>query len=355
MTTSVFDHPWLSGLFGDDEITAHLAAEAELARMIAVEAAYARAKGAAGLIEADLAETAATGIETSKLDISLLRSGTTRDGVVVPAFVRTLKSGLPEQCRAVVHTGLTSQDIVDTSLALMLRSIVSILDTRLHAAQTALDGVMAMHGANQLMGRTRMQAALPITVSDRLRTWKDPLVIHAERLAVLKPRLLVLQLGGPVGDRKSFGSKADVIASSMAVELNLTDPGTSWQVQRDGLAEFSNWLSLVTGTLGKMGQDVALMAQQGIGEIVLAGGGGSSAMPHKLNPVQAELLITLARFNAVQLSGMHHALVHEQERSGVAWSLEWMILPQMIMATGNALQTAISLAGSIEHIGAPKG
>jgi len=95
------------------------------------------------------------------------------------------------------------------------------------------------------------------------------------------------------------------------------------------------------------------MAQQGLDEIALADGGSSSAMPHKRNPVQAELLVTLARFNATQLAGLHHALVHEQERSGAAWALEWMLLPQMCVATGCALCTARALLGSVERLGAP--
>ena len=66
-------------------------------------------------------------------------------------------------------------------------------------------------------------------------------------------------------------------------------------------------------------------------------------MPHKRNPVIAEVLVALARFNATQLSGMHQALVHEQERSGAAWTLEWMLLPQMVMATAAALRLAIEL------------
>ena len=75
-------------------------------------------------------------------------------------------------------------------------------------------------------------------------------------------------------------------------------------------------------------------------------------MPHKQNPVAAELLVTLARFNASQVSAMHHALVHEQERSGAAWSLEWMVLPQMMMATGRALAMTITLIKNVERIGA---
>jgi len=74
-------------------------------------------------------------------------------------------------------------------------------------------------------------------------------------------------------------------------------------------------------------------------------------MAHKQNPVAAETLVALARFNATQLSGMHQSLVHEQERSGAAWTLEWLILPQMVMATATSLRLALELAGNITRIG----
>ena len=106
-------------------------------------------------------------------------------------------------------------------------------------------------------------------------------------------------------------------------------------------------LSLLTGSLGKMGQDIALAAQSEVGEIRLSAGGGSSAMPHKVNPVGAEVLVALARFNATLVAGMHQSLVHENERSGAAWTLEWMLLPQMAVAAGAALKTAASLLGTL--------
>jgi 3-carboxy-cis,cis-muconate cycloisomerase len=99
-----------------------------------------------------------------------------------------------------------------------------------------------------------------------------------------------------------------------------------------------------------MGQDIALAAQSEVGEVKLQGGGGSSAMPHKANPVGAEMLVTLARFNATLVSGMHQALVHENERSGAAWTLEWMLLPQMALATGAALRTALDLVGNLAFV-----
>ena len=109
-------------------------------------------------------------------------------------------------------------------------------------------------------------------------------------------------------------------------------------------------LAAITGSLGKIGQDIALMADRG-DEIVLEGGGSSSAMPHKQNPVAAEMLVTLARFNAAQLGGLAQAAVHEQERSGAAWTLEWLILPQMVTACAAALRLAGQLLPAIRRFG----
>jgi 3-carboxy-cis,cis-muconate cycloisomerase len=171
----------------------------------------------------------------------------------------------------------------------------------------------------------------------------------AQALAAARPDLAAgLMLCCTRADLARHGA---AIAAAMAREPGLGNPARARHATRDDLAHFAGLLSLVTGTLGKMGQDICLMAQQGLDEIALAGGGTSSAMPHKQNPVLAELLVTLARYNAGQLGGMPHALVHEQERSGAVWALEWMILPQMTEATARALAAALALCASVTRIG----
>ena len=181
------------------------------------------------------------------------------------------------------------------------------------------------------MGMTRMQAGDPDHgCGPRARLARSRWSGIANGWRSSRADLLVVQFGGAAGTLEKLGDKAPAVRAALAAKLGLGD-APQWHSQRDALAEFAGWLSLVTGSLGKFGQDIALMAQAG-DEIELSGGGGSSAMPHKQNPVAAEALVALARFNATQLSGMHQALVHEQERSGAAWTLEWLMLPQMVVA-----------------------
>jgi 3-carboxy-cis,cis-muconate cycloisomerase len=162
---------------------------------------------------------------------------------------------------------------------------------------------------------------------------------------------LILSLAGAAGTAEKFGGDADAVRQSMADALGLAVPAYVPHAARGRIADLGGWLSRVNGALGKIGQDIALMAQNEIAEIALSGGGASSAMPHKQNPVRAEVLVTLARFNATQVSALHQSLVHEQERSGAAWTLEWLVLPQMLNATGVALKHAANLLSGIKRVG----
>lgn len=351
MAADPFSHPWLGSLFGDPEISELIGANANLAHMIAIEAAYSRALGAVGAVDTGLAERAATATESFTVDIAALRNGCDVDGAVVPSLVRQLKGAMSQELHAAVHKGMTSQDVIDTSLILSLKQVTAVYRNRLKQVISALGHLGKRFGENQLTGRTRMQLALMIRVSDRLHSWMDPLPRILDALTETETQLFSLQLGGPVGNRQSLGPKADEISAHMAKALGLSDPKRAWHSNRMALVSFANWLAIVTGHLGKMGQDIALMSQQGIDEVKISGGGTSSAMPHKQNPIKAELLVSLAQYNAAQLMAMHQAMLHEQERSGVAWTLEWLILPGMLQATGRSLTAALVVIESIEALG----
>ncbi|QXC49139.1 3-carboxy-cis,cis-muconate cycloisomerase [Agrobacterium salinitolerans] len=349
MSLSPFEHPFLSGLFGDSEVVELFSAKADIDAMVRFETGLAQAEGQAGIIPEEAAEEIVSRLSDFAADMTALRHGVAKDGVVVPELIRQMRASVGGKATDRVHFGATSQDVIDTSLMLRLKAATEIISARLGRLIDALGDLSSRDGHNPLTGYTRMQAAIGITVADRAASWTAPLERHLLRLKTFAQSGFALQFGGAAGTLEKLGGNAAAVRADLAKRLGLADR-PQWQSQRDGIVEFANLLSLITGALGKFGQDIALMAELGA-EVRLSGGGGSSAMPHKQNPVNAETLVTLARFNAVQISALHQSLVHEQERSGAGWMLEWLSLPQMVTATGASLLIAERLAEQIDRLG----
>lgn len=345
MTNAFTSSGLFGGLFSDSAVASAFASPAFCGKMLAFEAAWIRALAAEGVVsqaDADLALMAIAGFQPEGLG-----AGSNRDGLPVPAMVAALRQGLPPGAARAIHTGATSQDVIDTAMVLTCLEVTTLLETRLHQVVAGLDALIARDGSRPMMARTRMQAALRATVALRLDAWRRPLVGHLGRLAALRAGMARVQVGGAIGLRDAPGGVP--LAARVAADLGL-GLGPVWQTDRSTFVDFGHWLMLVAGALGKIGQDVALMAQGE--EISLSGGGGSSAMPHKQNPIAAEVLVALARFVSGQQGILGQALVHEQERSGTAWALEWLTLPAMAEATGAATRHAATLIGQITRVGA---
>lgn len=338
--------PWLEALVGDAAMAERFGDTADLAAMLAFEAALAGAQAKCGLIPEPAAAEIVAACATFAPDWHRLRAGMARDGVTGPAFVAALRETLAEPHRRWLHFSATSQDVTDTSLTLRLKPAVADLDARLSAMLDTVGRLRATQGEVVLMGRTRMQRALPMTVADKLDAWVAPLRRHRQRLAELAPRLLVVQFGGPVGTRDN------AVAAGLAARLGLGD-APCWHTARDNIVEFGGWLAMLCGSLGKVGQDVALLAQDEVGAVRLASGGASSAMPHKSNPIAAETLVALARYAAALSGGLGQAMVAENERSGAAWTLEWMLLPPLAIAAAAALRHAEAMLSGLTFVAEP--
>ena len=348
MSFSLIQDGILAPLLSDNELAGLFSASADIKAMLEFEAALAHSEAEHGVIPAEAAAAIAKSIGSVSPGLVKMAHGVVRDGLAVPSLIAQLRSGMDDDTAQYLHFGATSQDLIDTSLMLRLKTVVKILIDRLAELEQALDQLLDKYGQRPLMARTRMQAALPISVGDRIMIWQAPLAKLRSRLAGLSETSLPVQFGGPTGTLDKLGDKGPAVRRTLAERLGLGDAGRCWHTDRTVIVDWATAMSLITGSLGKLGQDIALMSQTGIEEITIKGGGTSSAMPHKANPVSAEILVTLARFNATLLPGLHHALIHEQERSGAAWTLEWMVLPQICVTTGAATRTAGKLLSQIE-------
>ncbi len=338
----------LASLLGDPDLERLFASDAMLERMIKFEAALTRALGCVGIVSQDCVSKTMEILDNFHVDVQRINAATTRDGVPVPELVRQLRAAVGSPHDKDLHICATSQDLVDSALAMALRDVNSMLAGRLRALTGTFGSLEHKFGQNALMGRTRMQDALPIKAGDRINGWLRALDRTADQFPSVRKSVEVLQFGGPVGDRRNLGKNSKIVAEQVAEELGLNEIGFAWHADRSRLAEYAAWCSSLTGSLGKVGQDVALMSQ--MGEVRFEGAGTSSAMPHKSNPIRAEALITLSRYNSVLVSGMFHGVMHEQERSGSAWALEWLVLPQICVTAGASLNSAAAMARSISRI-----
>ena len=161
---------------------------------------------------------------------------------------------------------------------LMRRRAERLIEAEAHLQ--ALAQLASVHRTTLMAGRTWLQHALPITFGLKAAGWLDALLRHRQRLAELRPRLLVLQFGGAAGTLASLGSQGPEVAGSLAAILELELPAMPWHSARDRVAELATVLGMLTGSLGKMARDISLQMQTDVAELaepVAEGRGGSSA------------------------------------------------------------------------------
>jgi len=348
MSISPANSALYGALFSDPEIADAFSDAATIRALLDVEVALARVQARLGIIPADAAARIADVAAPFEPDIAGIAVGTEKSGVPIIPLVEQLRVAVGGEAAGYVHWGATSQDIVDTGLVLRLRGVADGLGEKIGRLSGLLAKLADEHRGTVMAARTRSQQALPTSFGLKAAGWLSPLTDHATRLEEMRPRLLSVQFGGAVGTLSALGTRGIEVMEALGKELDLAVPAAPWHVQRDNLAELAGWLSLVTGSLGKMAQDLILLAQSEVAEVRPGAGGGSSTMPQKSNPVACEVIVTAARLNASLVPAMHQAMIQEHERGGPGWQLEWLTLPQMAVAAGAALNHAIAVIEGLE-------
>ncbi len=344
MAISPFESAIYRELLRDSEIGQLFTDTAEIVAWLHVEGALARAQGELGIIPKQSAAAIAKACGKTRIDPASLAAGTGRDGIPIPALVAALRKAIgKDEHSGYLHFGATTQDIIDTALVLRLRAVCTIFESRLKLALGVLADFADAHAELPMAARTRRQPATPTSFGAVAAAWGTPLIAAVESLEQLRPRLLRVSLYGAAGNSAALGPRASELRAAVAAELNLETEDACWHSDRSALAEFASLLTRITGALAKIAEDCLFMSAPEVGELRLGSGGGSSTLPHKQNPVQAETILGLFDLAAALDAAMTRTLLHRQQRDGAAWMLEWHALPQICAATGRALQLAISL------------
>lgn len=322
--------------------------------MLDFEAALARAEASSGLIPQAAVQSIGNACQAEHYDFAALAEAIVTAGNSAIPLVKALGKQVAAQsaeAERYVHLGATSQDAMDSGLILQLRAAITLLEQDLAQLAAALAEQAERHADTPLAGRTWLQHATPVTLGMKLAGVLGAITRHRQRLAELKPRLLVLQFGGASGSLAALGEHAWPVSEALAIELGLQLPEQPWHTQRDRLVEFASLLGLIAGSLGKFGRDLSLLMQTEAAEVfepAAPGKGGSSTMPHKRNPVGAAVLIGAATRAPGLVATMFSAMPQEHERSLGLWHAEWDTLPELCCLVSGALQQALQLVPELE-------
>jgi 3-carboxy-cis,cis-muconate cycloisomerase len=346
MTFSALDSALLGPLSATEEMRAVFSDDAKLAAMLAAEAALARAQASLGLVPAAL-PAAIGALEASLLDAASIGRRTALAAVPTIPFVKDVQGHLPAELERAYHKAATTQDILDTALVLQLRPALDLVAAELAAILDGLSRLAAEHRATPCVGRTYAQHAAPLTFGYKVAVWLAGIAEVAERLPEIRRRLLVASLAGPVGTLSALGPHGPAVLEAFARELGLGSTAIAWHTRRARMAEAGGWLATVLGAVAKMATDIAHLCSTEVAEVsepYTPGRGGSSAMPHKRNPVSCTVIL------AAQAAGRGHAgiladaMVALHERPAGAWHAEWHALPPLFGLVSGALREARGLA-----------
>ena len=325
---------------------------AYLQRLLDAEAALARAQAGIGVVPEQAADAITGAALAENFDLRQIALDAREGGNPVIPLAAALRAALPADLAAFVHRGATSQDIFDTATMLVADDARIVILADLDRVATALAALAARHRTTPMVARTLTQHAVPTTFGLKAAGWRSLVLDARDRLAALP---LPVQLGGAAGTLAALQPTDNPAAvfdliEGFAAETGLDIPTLPWHVLRTPIAELGGALALTSGALGKFAADVLLLGRQEIAEIRQDGGGagGSSAMPHKANPVNATLIAATALQLPALVSVLYGAMVAEDERPAGAWHAEWQNLRQALRLVGTAAELAAELAEGLD-------
>lgn len=314
-----------------------------IAAMLEFECALAQTQAELSVIPQHAATTIASMCDVELYDFESLATRALPAGTLAIPLVQDLTRKVTEldpPAGGWVHFGATSQDILDTALVLQLRSAIRLVKRDLDALVDALSILVEAHATAVMLGRTLMQPATPITLSLKATGWRDAIERSRTRILAAGAEALNLQLGGATGTLAAMGTSGRAVRTTLAARLDLSTTEEAWHAHRDRLVALTSAAAILVGSLGKMARDISLLMQGEVGEAFepeAAGRGGSSAMPHKRNPVGCMTALAAATRVPGLLSSHLSAMVQEHERALGGWQAEWVIIPAIFEATAGAL------------------
>ena len=350
-------HGLLSTLFSTPEMDSVFSDAEQVQQMVRFEWALSAALEECGVAPPLSSEPLDGLLETPFLTperAAQIQLGAASGGNLAIPFVKLLTAVVAEEspeAAGFVHTGATSQDVLDTALVLQMRNAIELIERDLRTTLARCAELARDHADTMMAGRTWLQQGPPITLGLKFAGYAAALSRHKQRLSDASGRAVVMQFGGAVGTLASLREDGLKVSAALARHLELPEPTSPWHGHRDNLGEVAAVLGLLTGTLGKMARDISLEMQTEVGELsepAGAGRGGSSTMPHKRNPVGCAVMLAAALRVPSLVATMLAAMPQEHERGLGGWHAEWETLPEIFRLTAGALRQMRQIVEGLE-------
>lgn len=340
----------LSRLFADPAMAETFGEERTITGWLDAERALALAQGEAGVIPDSVATEIAAAARIENIDRDELWREARNVGYPILPLVRMIAAALPAEARGRVHYGATTQDIMDTGLALQLRSAVQRLDELVAIFGDAVAELVDRHRHTVLAARTHGQQAVPTTLGAKLAVLLAELDRQRTRLRQVRPRVAVVSLYGAGGTSAALGERAPAVRAHMAAQLHLGVSDIPWHVARDSVAEFGYTCAGLAATCARFAGEVIDLSRTEIAEIAEPAGhhrGASSTMPQKDNPISSEAIIGMAATASALSGALGRAMEAGHERAAGEWQIEWEVLPQLAILAASCVCLGGEIASSL--------
>jgi 3-carboxy-cis,cis-muconate cycloisomerase len=337
-----------------------------LQAMVDVELALTRALIDAGLVPEWMNAVCESLTDAASLDLAAIAAAGRGGGNPVIPLVKHLGAAAEAAHPGAsdhIHVGATSQDILDTAAMVIAHRVTGEIRMQLTQLADTLAALADEHRQTVMAGRTLGQQASPTSFGFVAAGWLDAVLSTLEALDRARAGLPV-QLGGAVGNlavlteiarsRRRDAAPATVVeevAAGFARRLDLANPPLSWHTNRVVVTELASVLAQAVGVVGAFALDITVLSRTEIAEVsekLGPGEGGSSAMPHKRNPVTAVLITGAARQAPGLLATLYGSLLAEDQRPSGAWHAEWQPLRELERLALSAVTGAASLAERLD-------
>jgi len=343
--------PLDSGRYGSEAMRGLFTDTARYRLWVRVEGAVAAVQGSHGVIPAEAAELIARRSEAHQPDhrriAEIERVGRHELFAVVQEFAETCGDH-----EGHVHHGLTSSDVQDTALALQLDGATSLLGDHLVSLVEALRDQVVGGRGRVMIGRTHGQHAQPVTLAFKLAVFLEQVTRCLQRLDGLRDRVVMGKVSGAVGSLTGLGPPGAEIQAEVMERLGLPPARICSQaVARDRIAEFVSWAALTAACVENLATEIRNLQRTEIGELAesFAVGEqiGSSAMPHKRNPVRSERVCSLSRLLRSLSGPALENVVTWHERDLANSANERFTIPETCVLLDEILITATSVVSGL--------